>query len=241
MTVSSGPDGTINGLVYCIDAGNRKSYPGSGTDAVDLIGGVSSILTNGPSFSTDGVGSWSFDGSNDYLAINNSSRKFQWTPSGAGSNTLTFEMWVKTSDSNGFFVSKPWNGNGEYNYYITNTGFQAGNNSGYFNLSYSQFATGNWEHGVFIITPTQITIYRNGVLNAGPSNHSLTVNTPTYGDFNDTHPLTIMSLYPYGSGWGGNTGFSILGSVGLLKVYNRVLTATEVLRNYNATKSRFGV
>ncbi len=240
MAVSNGPDASINGMVYCIDAGNTKSYPGSGTAVTDMVRRISSTLTNGPGFSADGVGSWTFDGSNDYVSVDNSSRVFQWTPSGAGSNTIAFEMWVKTTDTAGYFVSKPWNGNGEYNILLTNTVWTVGNSSGGFSLSFSQLATGAWEHIVTIATSTQCGVYRNGRLNAGFSNHGLTVNTPTSGDFNDVLPLAVMTLYPYGS-WAGNTGFSILGSLGLLKVYNRVPSATEILQSYNSTKSRFGV
>lgn len=148
---------------------------------------------------------------------------------------------MKTTDTGGYFISKLWNGWGEYNILLTNTVLQIGNHSTYYTLSFSQLATGNWEHIVVIATSTQSAIYRNGRLNAGFSNHGLTVNTPTFGDFNDILPLTIMSLYPYGSGWAGDTGFSIIGSLGLLKVYNRVPTATEILQSCNSAKSRFGV
>jgi hypothetical protein len=54
-------------------------------------------------------------------------------------------------------------------------------------------------------------------------------------------PLTLMTLYPYGEGWGGNTGFSVAGDVGAFKAYNRQLSVTEVTQNYNATKGRFGL
>jgi len=229
------------GLILSYDAANVKSYPGSGTVITDLSSvGITGSLVNGVSFSSANCGVMTFDGSNDYVSINNSSRQFQWTPSGAGNNTLALEMWINSSDTAGFYVSKPWNGNGEYNYYMYNTGFQMGNNSGNFALSCSAISTGRWEHVVFIMTPTQAIVYRNGIRNAGPSNHGLTVNTPTNGDFNHTIPLAIMTLYPYGSGWAGNTGFSILGSLGILRVYNRLLSADEILQNYETAKGRFG-
>lgn len=239
MSASSGPDGITTGLIYCIDAGNPKSYSGSGTNVSDLISGISSTLTNGPSFSSDAVGNWSFDGSNDYISVDNSTRYFQWTPSGAGNNTLCFELWVKSTDSAGYYISKPWNGNGEYNILLTDTGWSIGNSSGGYALTFSALSTGNWEHIVAIATPTQSAVYRNGRLNVGFSNHGLSVNTPTSGDFNNTIPLAIMTLYPYGSGWAGITGFSVQGSVGLVRVYNRVLTASEVLQNYTSTRGRF--
>ena len=238
MSVSSGPDTSTNGLIYCIDPGNRKSYSGSGTTVTDVIRGISTTLTNGPTYSEDVSGNWVFDGSNDYISVVNSTRSFQWTPSGAGSNTLAFEMWVKSTDTAGLYISKPWNGNGEYNYYMGDYYFRAQIGSSSYTLYYASFASGNWEHVVACITPTQMTFYRNGQLSAGPTNHGISTNTPTNGDFNDVIPLAIMTLYPYGS-WAGNTGFSILGSVGLLKVYNIIPTAAEVLQSYNSMKNRF--
>lgn len=237
MSVSNGPDGLTNGLIYCIDPGNKKSYSGTGTNIVDVIGGISTTLTNGPSYSADFAGNWVFDGSNDYISIDNSTRRFQWTPSGAGSNTLCFEMWVKTTDTGGLFISKPWNGNGEYNILLSHSGWTIGNWS--FSLSFSTLATGNWEHIVAIATPTQSAVYRNGRINVGFSNHNLTTISVSGGDSNNLIPLSIMTYYPYGS-FGDIPSFSIQGSIGLLKIYNVVPSAAEVLQSYNSTKSRFG-
>lgn len=241
MSVSSGPAGISNGLIFGIDAANPKCYNGSGTSVTNMTSlSAPATLLNGPGFSTDGIGSWTFDGSNDYISIDNSTRAFQWTPSGAGSNTICFELWAKSSDTGGYFISKPWNGNGEYNILLTNTVWSIGNSSGGFALSFSALSTGNWEHIVAIATPTQSAVYRNGSLNIGFSNHGLTVNTPTSGDFNNVIPLAIMTLYPYGS-FGDIPGFSIQGNVGMLKVYNRLLSAAEIRQSYTSMKSRFRV
>ena len=43
MAVSAGPDIVENGLVLCLDAGNRRSYPGTGTGWFDISG----VNTNG--------------------------------------------------------------------------------------------------------------------------------------------------------------------------------------------------
>ena len=49
-----GPIRTVqNGLVLHLDAGNNKSYPGSGTSWIDLTGnGINGTLTNGPTYSS---------------------------------------------------------------------------------------------------------------------------------------------------------------------------------------------
>lgn len=237
MSSTSGPKIATSGLILDLDPASPKCYSGSGTNVYDLGGsGTASTLINSPTFTTTAAGSWSFGGNNDYISIDNSSRKFQWTPSGAGNNTLCFEMWVKSTDGTGFYISKPWNGNGEYNIALRNSYWSIGS----YALSFSGLGTGNWEHIVAIATPTQSAVYRNGTLNAGFSNHGLTVNTPSGADNNNTLPLSIMTLYPYGLGAWSYPDFGIQGSVGLFRVYNRLLSADEVLNNYNALKGRFG-
>ena len=54
-----------DGLVYCVDAFDKHSYPGSGTSVTDLANGRTATLTNGPTFNSNGY--WDFDGSNDYM------------------------------------------------------------------------------------------------------------------------------------------------------------------------------
>ena len=54
-----------DGLVLCLDAASKRSYPGTGTVWTDLKGGNNGTLTNGPTFSSDNGGSIVFDASND--------------------------------------------------------------------------------------------------------------------------------------------------------------------------------
>ena len=67
-------------LMLHLDAANPKSYIGSGTSWVDISGkGNNGTLTNGPTFSSDNLGSFVFDGTNDHVALNSS---FQVSTSG---------------------------------------------------------------------------------------------------------------------------------------------------------------
>ena len=238
--VKYSPKIVTDGLVLALDAANQRSYPGSGTVWNDLSGnGNDGTLTNGPTFDSGNKGSISFDGSNDYVSLPSPTDKWTWTPSGNGNNIITFEMWVNSNDTNGNYFSKPWNGNGEYNYRVLHNSFliQVGAQSK--SLPFTSLATDSWEYLVCIITNEQFAIYRNGILDAGFTNHDITNNTPTHG--NSNLPLALMTLYPYGTGVWGSTGFSILGNMSIFKPYNRALTASEVLQNYNATKGRFGL
>ena len=75
-------------LMLHLDAANTKSYIGSGTSWVDISGkGNNGTLTNGPTFSSDNLGSIVFDGSNDHVILNSS---FQVSTS----VTYSFEAWI---------------------------------------------------------------------------------------------------------------------------------------------------
>jgi hypothetical protein len=68
MSLSHSPSIVTNGLVFCLDAANSKSYPGTGTDWTDLSGNqINGILTNGPAYNSSNGGSIVFDGINDYI------------------------------------------------------------------------------------------------------------------------------------------------------------------------------
>jgi hypothetical protein len=230
-----------DGLVLDLDAANPLSYPGTGTTWTDLSGnGNNGTLINGPTFDSGNLGSISFDGINDYVSLSSPSNKWAWTPSATtGYNVLSIEMWTKSTDTSGRYFSRPWNGSGEYNYWLTADGWyqQIGNQSS--NRTFTSLATGNWEHIVCVVTATQSAVYRNGTVNQNFSSHNITNNTPASG--NSNLPLAIMTLYPYGSGWGGDTGHAILGSVSNFKIYSRVLSPEEVLQNFNATRGRYGI
>jgi hypothetical protein len=49
-----------------------------------------------------------------------------------------------------------------------------------------------------------------------------------------------MSIGVYG-GFNGTRGYYYNGNIAIVKVYNRELTAAEVLQNYNVERSRFGL
>lgn len=194
-------------------------------------------LINGVRESTIGRSSLLFDGTDDYVAVSSPSNRWDWTPSGPGLNTMTIDLWVKTTDTSGDVVSKPWNGSGEYNYRIYAGGTLVLNSGGGNNYqSFSSYATGNWENITCIFTPTQMGVYRNGVVSAALANHGITGNVPVYG--NAALPLTLMTLYPYGGAFNAPT-HATTGNLALLRVYNRALSAAEILANYNASRSRF--
>ena len=78
MTVNYNPGIVTSNLSLCLDAGNPRSYPGTGTawnNAMTL--GSNTTLVNGPAYSTGNGGYFTFDGIDDYTTID--------IPSSAGS------------------------------------------------------------------------------------------------------------------------------------------------------------
>lgn len=218
----------------------RGSTVATGGGLVDLSNNNNhGQVINGPTFDGGNGGSLVFSGVSDYLPIENPSATGQWTPTGGGLNNITLEIWIKTSDTSGYYLSKPWNGNGEYNYVMYNGGLQLVTGNQSYTLSVPGFADNNWHQVVYWISPSQVGYYIDGIRLSGSANHAITNNTPTSG--NSGLPLSVMTLYPYGVGWGGNTGFSVAGNVAIVKIYNKILSATEVVQNFNATRARFGI
>jgi hypothetical protein len=152
---------------------------------------------------------------------------------------MTVEFCVKSNDTGGNYISKPWNGNGEYNWRIlpASINLHIGNQS--IGIGYTSLASTSWQHICAVINPTQTALYRNGSIHLNFTNHNITNNTPTNG--NESVSLCVMSLYPYGAGWGGSTNFSIEGNLSLLRIYNRVLSVAEIQQNFQAIRGRYGI
>ena len=179
--------------------------------------------------------SYVFNGTSSYIGLSSPSSRWNWTPS----NQYSFEMWVNSSDTSGQYFSKPWNGSGEYNYQAShNSWFTSVGNQSH-SQSFTSLATGTWQHAVFIVNATQKAVYRNGVIDAAFTNHSITNTTPTSG--NNGEDLALMTLYPYGQYSWSQTTHAISGRMPIFRAYNRALTANEVFQNYQAMRGRFGV
>lgn len=231
----------MNGLVLCLDAGNTKSYPGSGTTWTDLSGrGNTGTLTNGPTYSSANGGSIVFDGTNDYVSTNYT----QTSVTG-----YTIDVWFKSTDTgtqNPFVQNR---GSGQGKSITMGLGPPLSGNGQIFialdsDLLIIQIATnniyndGNWYHAVGVfnqpsgsVTTSSFSIYVNGVA------ASTRTTDQQQGSFSS--PLTGLggTLIGYHQAW--NTYF--LGSLASVKIYNRALTAAEVAQNFNATRGRFGI
>lgn len=230
-----------DGLVLTLNAADKTSYPGSGTSWYDLSGNNNSgSLTNGPTFSTDGGGSIVFDGADDYVDCGPSSTL------NFGTGNFTLCAWFKTNTSLRRTILSRFDYNGvgtiERGYYIDvlatgkiRTAFETDGTNYRVTDSNTVVNTNSY----FYVTSTRtnattISVYINGVFE---TSNTLTQGTPSNID-TVTAPFSIGRRADYQTPTFTNY---FIGSVYSTQIYNRTLSAIEILQNYNAQKGRFGL
>ena len=228
MGVYTRPSIVTNGLVLNLDAANIKSYPGSGTTWTDLSGNRNNgTLTNGPTFSRNGGGSIVFDGTDDYTSV----------PDINITTQISVEAWVYANSVGAYnsMVAQYSTSNPSTSSWILET---VGSSAYFFIANGSNLASGNvvfdtlrWTHYVGTYDGGTVRIFKNGTASpttgtsAAMNNSSLNIN--------------IGALYSSGGVQGGDGRWN--GRIAATKIYNRALSASEVLQNYNALKSRFNL
>jgi hypothetical protein len=219
------------GLVLNLDAGIVGSYPKTGSTWFDISNnGNNGTLTNGPTFTGSDYGAIVFDGTNDYIDCgNNSSLNIV--------NSLTIEAWVNPSAFSPTGVSGiggKWGLNSGRSYKIailtasrlfyidvSNTGLDDN-----YRVSNTAISANTWTHVVGTYTSGSLNVYINGALDNG----TLVGTIPSSLNSN-TSSLSI----------GTDPTNYFTGRIPNFKIYNRVLTQTEIQQNFNALRGRYGI
>ena len=218
MALQHHPRIVSNGLIMYIDAANTRSYSGSGNTALGLITGIDGTLVNGVGFTSANNGAFTFDGSNDYINFGNSSSAQQ--------SSGTLSAWAKASSPGGGYrgiIAKQ----GAYGLFYTDSVL----------VAYDWAADAPRSTGINIADNTWknvVLTYQSGVSNG----------TRIYINGVSVLTTTITILNQINNLFGGaeaNASQYAACSVSSFNMYNRVLTAQEILQNYNATKKRFGL
>ncbi len=225
MGVFSSPNIPLDGLVFSFDAGNTKSYSGSGTSVNDPINGITGTLTNGVAYTSNIGGYFSFDGVDDRIS-------YPLTSILDISQSITTECYIRptsypTTGGGGMIITKvasyylEFASNGRIRVYFSGLSSQG------YHESTSSIPLNVWSHIVAIrdYANNSISIYINGVLD-----RVLTTITGT---------ITVQQSWSLGIGGYSGSGYLFIGHIAYGKIYNRALTATEVLQLYNASKDRF--
>ena len=228
MGIDVGPIEVTDGLVFQIDAGNTRSYSGSGI-TVNVLAGFGGTLVNGVGFTSSNFGSFVFDGTNDFINLgNNISNSY---------SALTIESIFKVGITNKkqAILSTYSNSIGWGLEILDNT---LSNKFNFFGFASAGIVTGLQSSSSAVLNQTynvsavfsgssSVNIYVNGILEStlGTSLSSFSKNSSANLQIGDD-PETGQSIY-------------FQGNIYQVKFYNRALTSQEIFQNYTATKGRY--
>ena len=209
-----------NGLTLKLDATNSTSYPGSGSWS-DIVAPTQNItLVNSPAFTAGSPAYFTFNGSNQY-----------GTGSGAVLSTTSYtkSVWfylnayqdnnIVSSNTGGHFMFFGVATNRMYNGHSNWPSYTAYGSTATFNLN-------TWYNATLTFNTTDgMVLYINGVQDS-----TYTANKNALPGDGSTNLATFTP--------GGNL---FNGRIARVYCYNRSLTAAEVLQNFNADRSQFGL
>ena len=223
MSLHHSPKIVTNGLVLCLDAANKKSYSGSGTIWRDLTQSANNFsLVNGTSFSNSNQGSFLLDGNDDVISMSNPIN----IPNTESSSSA--DIWFNTYTTSGtkqiLFVGKDGN-----SYQIE--------------IRSNILRMGVWGGGFLVssnITPSTFTWY-NCTISTNGTTHNIYLNGQLINSNSTATQTGNVTRIVIGSYLlnGGNEQFN--GLISNVKIYNRVLSASEISQNYNSLKGRFNL
>jgi len=236
MGLDHSPLIATDGLVFYLDAANIRSYSGSGLTVNGLVG-IGGTLINGVGFTTSNSGSFFFDGTNDYINVPNGFTSFfksndYWSVDlwvkllsqtagepvliSAGPTIGYFDLFLEVANNAIYFAA----GRGASTGYIQNQ--NVSNTLGY-NLATNYF---------------NIVFIKNGFTTGYVYVNSINIPMTTSGSGLSSMPNINEDLR---IGTFKQSGFELHGNIGHVKIYNRALSASEIVQNYNATKRRYGL
>ncbi len=226
---------STNGLVFCVDSFNVKSYTSS-VVTQNLTGTGSYTLSNGVSF--DGR-DFTFDGIDDNIIVGNLGNNF---------TSVTLNIWFNSSsitdyknhhiDFNGFntcirieqytapgYFGAWSNGSGNTRMSISING--SGDSLGIGGDLPGVLLENTWYNLIFTYNTTgqKVDVFLNGVKIV----NQYTCVSPFVGYIND---MRIGDGYDYSSR-------RFQGKISYVGLYNRAISDTEALSNYNTLKWRF--
>jgi hypothetical protein len=235
----TGPDNIKDGLVLYLDAGNSKSYIGSGDTWIDLTKSGNFTLNGGYSFTGESGGAIYFDGEqNSYSTDSNTNRtKFM-------SKSFSISFWVNPTDTTSIDQSAYSRicekGGWPTSYFLIQLNSSTGSPANAFNFSgrdsnsvdFGVTTTSNivelnkWQYVTCVMDRVNkvCSIYKNSQFVT-----SANLNT-NLADLNSNGAFRVPSSFA-----------ELGGKISIFTIHEKALLPQEILQNYNATKSRFGL
>ena len=219
ITNQNYPPIVTDGNVLHLDGGLPASYPLVGTSWYDLTENSNNgVLINGVTYNSSVKGYLVFNGSNQYVSVSGN------TNIPVGNSNYTIGVWFN-ADTLGDKGLVGWGNYGTANeanaFRLTSNGLI---NYWWLNdLSVTTTITpGNWYYAVATFNGTIRSIYVNGSLVGSdtPTGHNVTTSSNlTIGVTNSTEYFD--------------------GSIGDVQIFDRAITPTEILQNYNSFVTRY--
>ena len=236
-SVHVNPKIVTNGLILYLDAGNKKSYSGSGSTWTDLSKqNNNATLSN---FAVGGLngGTLTADGANSVAEINAAA---SLQPASITIEAMVLPIYNNQNYAN--VISYPPNDDAHqspwmiYAIYLQHVsgnltarpmhsrvgGTSVISDNGAFDF-------GVWNHLVFTFHNQAAKFYRDGVIH---STHSISPSTINYSGYENQNVFI-------GQNPSGSEDFE--GEYSSIRLYNRALTDDEVKQNFNAIRGRFGL
>ena len=217
-----GPNIVTDGLVLALDAGSERSYSGTGTAWSNLVGSsYNGTLSNGPTFSTDNGGCFVFDGIDDSVSF---------TPniSPGINNIISISAWANCSNvaTPNNIVSK----NGPYFMRIVNS-----------RVRFNMLTAAGWSfvNGTTVLSSN---IWYNFAMVYDGSTFKGYINGVEEFSIAKTGNVTSNGSLHIGYTPVGGEQAPFVGKIACVSIYyGNALTSEEVVQNFNAKKSRFGL
>lgn len=230
MGIAYNPRIVTNGLVFCLDAGNTKSYSGSGTTWTDLSGnGKNGTLVNTPTYSSTSGGYLSFaSASSQYATAIDLGNLTNWTVETVVRFTAAYNTKVA------MVVGNQYNG--------SNLNFTIGTNNAPTNYNIAVgFFNGAWR------STTGITYAQNTWVNITGTYDGSVIRQFTNGTQVDF--LNYIGTSSSGGEirinrrWDDvvSSGNLFDSNIAVARIYNRALTSSEIQQNFNALRGRFSI
>ena len=213
-----------NGLVLSLDAQNTNLYATSATTAYDISGNYNNgTLTNGTKYVGDGGGSWSFDGTDDYIRVDSTILQ-----DSGGTITVWFKPLIVPPTGFSAYIFSAFGSNSDRYYLVlnSNSSFSVCRGNPIVCIGGGTYTLNVWYSLTMVWDSTNFSRYLNGVQQGITTSYTASGTTNTFIIGGYTSPLGTQVLN---------------GNVGQVQIYNRALTATEISTIYNATKSRYGL
>jgi hypothetical protein len=219
---------SIDSLALNIDAANTRTYPGTGNTCYDLSrynnqGALTSVTFAG----SGGTGAFVFNGTTSLIDLG-------VTNGGNVTTSWTVESWIKPTtagegNAGRIFQHSPGGGVG-FICSLDNSSVANGMQlNTYAIVGFSArigncITNGSWQQVVWAFSPGSVTFYVNGA---------------SVGTSSITSPSSYTSTDYIGNNSGANNTFD--GSISIVRLYRNTLTATQIRKNYNSLKNRYGL